>query len=146
MNLRRIPAAALIGAAACLAVAPAAAPSGTAAGTTRPHAITLFIDGNKQRLVPIVGGSDNYFDFRQPWMIVEAKWAGEARGSGYFIRISTTEPQKKVYAACFSGTRCLVPGKVPVLIDEEMSWSVEVVKSATHEVVWGSKVCLVGRI
>jgi hypothetical protein len=126
-----------------LAAAAAVLAAPSAGATPRPHGLQLLFNGKHVPLVPILGGSDNYAVIHQHTMFVQVKWTGEARGSGYFVRIATDEPQEKVWASCFRGTSCQIPLPIPLPLDVETSWYVEVVTAASHKVVVGYKYCLV---
>jgi hypothetical protein len=125
---------------ACLALVSA---FGAGGASTRPHALKLYVNGQYVQLVPIVGGSDDYAQLHATTMYVQAKWLGDAAGSGYFVRLSTDEPKTRVYAICATGTTCQTPKPVPLGIDLETSWHVEVVSAKTKKVVAGYKYCLV---
>jgi hypothetical protein len=115
--------------------APAAAP--------RPHHLQFFVNGKQVPIVPIVGGPDDYAQLHSKQMDVAARWTGDAHGSGTFIRISTSEPDEKVYANCFAGTSCGIPHTLPFALDVETSWYVQLVSTKGHKVLAGYKYCLV---
>jgi hypothetical protein len=75
--------------------------------------------------------------------MVEVRWTGDLKGSGAFIRVSTSEPKDKVFATCTVGTRCKIPRAVPLPLDVETSWQVELVTTSGHKVLAGYKYCLV---
>lgn len=126
----------------CLLAACLLAPVASGAGA-RPHHFTLFVNGKQVPIVPIVGGSDDYAQLHSKSMLIETRWTGNTAGSGTFVRVSTSEPDEKVYASCFSGTSCKIPAAVPLGIDIETSWYVELVTTKGHKVLAGYKYCLV---
>ena len=101
----------------------------------------LIINGKSVPLVPIIGGPDDYVNFKQSTMVVSARWTGSATGSGYFVRISTREPDVKTYAICRTGTRCRVPGVVHVPTPVYSQWRIEVLTTKGHKVVAGYQFC-----
>jgi hypothetical protein len=109
-----------------------------------PSSFVLLLNGKPAPLTSEIGGSDEYHPIRSGPLTVEARWKGNTRGSGYFVQILTSEPKVHVYARCFTGTRCTVAKKVPIVLKGEMSWNVEVVTAKSHIVVNGFKSCLVG--
>jgi hypothetical protein len=103
-----------------------------------------LFNGKRLPITPLMGGTDNYVNIRTGRLRVEARWTTNARGTGYRVQISTTEPQARDYASCSTGTSCLVGIRVPIVVGQEMSWSVKILKTRTNKVVAGFKVCLVG--
>ena len=95
--------------------------------------------------MPLVGGGDNYHDFATGAMRVEARWTGDVRPAGYYVVISMLEPKERDYVTCSVGTSCVVPAKVPLLVNEEMSWSVRMLTKNGNKLVSGFRVCLTGR-
>ncbi len=114
------------------------------AAPPRPHALELLVNGKSMPVIPLDGG-DEYIDIPAGKLQVEAQWTTDARDTGYVVVISTAEPQDRVYARCSTGTSCLVPVKVPILVDQEVSWVVEVLTTRGGKVVTGGRVCLDGR-
>jgi len=110
----------------------------------QPHALKLLFNGQNLPTTPLDGSADNYDDLTAGSLRVEARWTGDARGSGYYVLISTTEPVARDYVRCSTGTSCLVPGKVQLLANQEMSWSVKLLTVRGNKVVAGFKVCLAG--
>jgi hypothetical protein len=125
---------------ACLALVSA---FGAGGASTRPHALRLYVNGQYVQIVPIVGGSDDYAQLHAKTMLLEARWVGDAGGSGYYVRLSTDEPKTKVYATCTSGTSCKTPSPVPLGIDLETSWYIQIISTKGNKVVSGYKYCLV---
>jgi hypothetical protein len=115
-----------------------------AATPPRPHALQVFINGKRQKTSRLVGGADNYVPIAARTLHVVARWRTNARGTGYHVRISTSEPRVRTYALCFRGTSCRVAKAVPIGAEDEMSWEVRVVRTRGKLVVAGVKVCLVG--
>jgi hypothetical protein len=113
-------------------------------GVERPHNLKLLINGKRLPITRLTDTTDNYADIRAGRLRVEARWATNARGTGYHVQISTTEPQARDYARCSTGTSCLVGSRVPILVGQEMSWSVKILKTRTNKLVAGFKVCLLG--
>ena len=111
--------------------------------TERPHALKVLINGKRWALTPL-NGSDTYANIRAARLRVEARWLTDARGTGYYVAISTTEPLKRVYARCFAGTSCLVANKLRIRANQEMSVVVRILKTRSNKLVAGFKVCLNG--
>ena len=84
-------------------------------------------------------------DRPEPKVEVEARWTTEASGTGYYVVVSTAEPEKHDYATCRSGTSCLVPTKVPLVPEQTMSWPVTVKTTRGDKVASAFRVCLIGR-
>jgi hypothetical protein len=110
----------------------------------RPHALKLLINGRRWPLTPLNGG-DDYSDIRAGRLRVEARWLTDARGTGYHVAVSTTEPFNRVYRRCFTGTSCLVVGKLRIRVNQEMSVTVRVLRTGSNKLVEGFKACLDGR-
>jgi hypothetical protein len=110
---------------------------------TRPKSLKLLFNGKSLPTEPLVGGADNYRDIPAGKTRIEARWTNDARG--YDVVISMIEPAAKIYASCAAGTSCLVPQRVTILVDQETSWSVRLLRKGSHKLVTGFKVCLVGR-
>jgi len=115
------------------------------AASTRPHNIKVLINGKRFAIAALVGGADNYLPINAGRLRVEARWQGNARGSGYYVVISTTEPQRRDYKTCSAGTSCLVSQKAQILAGQEMTWTVRIIKTQGKRLAAGFKVCLVGR-
>jgi hypothetical protein len=111
----------------------------------RPHDLKLLVNGKRLPITPLMGGTDKYTEIPAGRLRVEARWTTNARGTGYRVQISTTEPQARDYASCSTGTSCLVAIRVPILVGQEMSWSVKILKTRTNKLVAGFKVCVYGR-
>jgi len=130
------------------ALAPAVAPSQgepLARGALRPHNLKLLINGKRLAITPLTSNTDNYVGTPAGKLKVQARWTTDARGTGYYVVISTTEPLLKEWARCSTGTSCLVNKRVPLLVSQEMSWSVTIRKARGNALVSGFKVCLAGR-
>jgi hypothetical protein len=110
----------------------------------RPHGLKLFINGRRYATTPL-SGSDNYVDIAPGSLKVVARWLTDARGTGYHVVISTTEPVVRTYASCSTGTSCRVTKPVRIRPNQEMSWEVRIVKTRGNRLVAGFKVCLDGR-
>ena len=109
------------------------------------HNIKVLINGKRFAIAALVGGADNYLPINAGRLRVEARWQGNARGSGYYVVISTTEPQRRDYKTCSAGTSCLVSQKAQILAGQEMTWTVRIIKTQGKRLAAGFKVCLVGR-
>ena len=71
------------------------------AAPPRPHALKLLINGERYKTTPLVGGADEYVAVPAGKLRVEAKWATDARGTGYQVVIAVGD---RVYATCSAGT------------------------------------------
>jgi hypothetical protein len=114
-------------------------------GQPAPSGLKLLFNGRALPVVPLVGGGDNYHDFAAGKLDVEARWTGDVKPAGYYVVISMLEPSERDYAVCTSGTSCVVPVKVPLLVNQEMSWSVRMLTRKGGKLVSGFRVCLTGR-
>jgi hypothetical protein len=112
--------------------------------TARPHAIKLLINGKSWPLDLLTGG-DAYDPVRARTLRVEARWTPNARGTGYYVVVSTAEPLAKVLARCTTGTSCLVPKRLSILVGQEMTLNVKVIRASTKKVVTAYKACIVRR-
>jgi hypothetical protein len=110
------------------------------AAPPRPHALKLLVNGKNPPTTPLDG--DDYNDIPAGKLQVEARWTTDARDTGYYLTISIGD---RVYARCSTGTSCLVPAKVAILVDQEISWTVKLLTTRGDKVVTGFKVCLDGR-
>jgi hypothetical protein len=146
MRTRTIGALALPGALVvtiALAVTPSAHPFGSGGEVSRPHALKLLINGKNWPLNTL-NGSDDYLPIRAGRLRVQARWRTDARGTGYYVLISSTEPVNRNYARCFTGTSCLVPRRVPISVNQEMTLTVKVLTTNRNRLVAGFKACLIG--
>jgi hypothetical protein len=109
-----------------------------------PHAMKVLINGNPFPLNPLVESTDKYMPIRAGRLRVEAHWKSNA-SPGYYVLISTTEPQQRDYATCTAGTSCVVRENVSILKGQEMSWTVRVFTAQTLRPVAGFRVCLIGK-
>jgi hypothetical protein len=109
-----------------------------------PRDFELLLNGKSFPTTPITSGADDYLPIKAGKLRVEARWTNDPRASGYRIVISTTEPQARDFAVCSRGTSCVVGRRVPIDVDEEMSWAVKLVTVKGNEVVTGIRVCLRG--
>jgi hypothetical protein len=107
------------------------------AAPPRPEAIKLFVNGKAPPTAPLDG--DLYTKFPAGPLRVEAKWAGDARGTGYYVKISQGA---KAYARCSTGTSCRVPGTVPLGTKDLMEWKVELLTTKGDRLAGGFRVCL----
>jgi hypothetical protein len=106
---------------------------------SRPEAITLFVNGKTPKTTPL--SQDNYSDFPAGAMRVEAKWTTDARGTGYYVRISD---DAGISATCSAGTSCRIPKAVPLAVGQEDSWTLELLTKRGNKIAGGFKVCLTG--
>ena len=106
----------------------------------RPHALELVVNGMTPPTTPLNG--EDYSDIPAGKMEVAARWTTDARDTGYYVVISVGD---RVYARCSTGTSCVVPEKVPILVDQEVSWVIKLLTDRGNKVVGGFKVCLAGR-
>ena len=128
-------------AALCIAlVAAAARPDSGDAGTrlVKPNGLMLLINGKRQATTPL-NGSDKYVHISPGNLRVEARWTTNARNTGYHVAISTST---RVYRRCFVGTSCLLPAKVFIGPNQELTWTVKLLKTKTLAVAGGFRVCL----
>jgi hypothetical protein len=110
----------------------------------RPHDLQILINGKNKPLEPL-NGADKYLETPAGKLQVEARWTTPAQGTGYYVVVSTAEPEKRDHAKCSTGTSCVVPKKVALLADQEMSWHVKVLTAKGDKVATAFRVCLVGR-
>ncbi len=131
---------------AFVAVAWSVAPSGAATSRAllRPHALKLLINGKTWPITQF-NGLDRYTPIPAGRLRVEARWTTDARGTGYYVVISTTEPVKRNFRTCFAGTSCLVRQSVSILPGQEMSWTVKIMTVKGQRLVGGFMVCLDGK-
>lgn len=108
----------------------------------RPRAVKLLINGKRLPITPLESTADDYIDIPAGKLRVEAVWTTDARGTGYQVAISNSQPP--VDERCSSGTSCLVPAKVPILIGQEMTWVVKILTTRGQKLVTGFRVCLAG--
>jgi hypothetical protein len=122
-----------------------AAPAHSAAVAAKPHGLTLLFNGKKLPITPF-SGPDHYVPIKPVVLHVAAHWLTNLQGTGYKVVISTTEPGLHTYATCVSGTSCIVRKPVPIVHNEEMSWTVRVIKVQPHRItiLSGFMVCLIG--
>jgi hypothetical protein len=110
----------------------------------RPDDFKLLINGKNMPLVPL-DGVDEYLDTPVGKLQVEARWTTDAEGTGYYVVVSTTVPEKRDHASCTTGTSCPVPAKVPIKDGQEMTWEVKVMTTRGDKVATALRVCLIGR-
>jgi hypothetical protein len=110
------------------------------AAPPRPHALKLLVNGKSPPTTPLDG--EDYSDMAAGRMQAEARWATDARDTGYYLTISIGD---RVYARCTTGTSCRVPAKPKLGVDQEVSWTVKLLTTQGNKVVTGFKVCLAGR-
>jgi hypothetical protein len=110
----------------------------------RPDAFKFLINGKNLPLVPL-DGVDEYLDAPVGKLQAEARWTTDTKGTGYYVVVSTTVPEKRDHAKCTTGTSCLVPTKVPIKDGQEMTWEVTVMTTRGDKVATALRVCLVGR-
>jgi hypothetical protein len=105
----------------------------------KPDAIQLYVNGKTPPATPL--GEDEYTEFPQGPMQVEARWTTDATDTGYYLKISVGARE---YARCSTGTSCRVPEAVPLAADQELSWKVELLTTKGDKLVNGFNVCLEG--
>jgi hypothetical protein len=115
----------------------------TSAAATRPMGIKLLFNGRAMPKEPLIGGREIYREIATGKTKVEARWTNDARG--YQVVISTVSPQAKEYVRCLAGTSCVVPKRVWILPNQEITWSFKLLRASDRKLVQGFKVCLVGR-
>ncbi len=103
----------------------------------RPEAIKLFINGKTPKSTSL--DDDDYTKFAAGPLQVEAKWATDASGTGYYVKISEGARE---HARCATGTSCRVPGTVPLTAKDLMEWKVELLTTKGDKLADGFKVCL----
>jgi hypothetical protein len=85
--------------------------------------------------------ADHYSDFPAGPMQVEVRWTTDARGTGYYIKISD---DFGVSVRCSVGTSCRVPRKVPLAVRQEDSWVLQLMTTQGDKVAGGFKTCVKG--
>ncbi len=110
----------------------------------RPHALKLLINGKRWPLESLTG-ADNYVGIPAGKLRVEARWTSDARGTGYYVKISMGEPLARELVRCTRGTTCVVPTRVPIKVNQEVTFTVKVLKTRGDRVVAGFRACLDGR-
>ena len=130
---------------ALLAAGSVAVASAQATSTARPTNVKVLVNGKRFAITPLYGGADEYLPVKTGRMRVEARWQGNATGSGYYVVVSTSEPMSRDYATCRRGTSCLVSQRPRILDGQEMTWTVSIFKTRGKRLVTAYKVCLVGR-
>ena len=110
----------------------------------RPQDIEVLVNGKKMPLTELKAG-DIYIDVPAGKIEVEARWTNDIRDSGHYVVVATSAPKERVYATCRTGTSCPVPAKVPLVVDQEMSWQVRVMTTLGDKLADGKQVCLIGR-
>jgi hypothetical protein len=120
-----------------------AAPAQSARSSATPHALQLLINGKQLPITPFTG-PDHYNPITASKLSVVAKWKTNLQGTGLKVVISTTEPNVRTWRTCSTGTSCSVPGQVPILNGEQMSWIVRIMEIKHHyvKVLSGFMVCL----
>jgi hypothetical protein len=110
-----------------------------------PHGLQLLINGKQLPKTPF-SGPDRYTPIKASKLQVVARWKGDLRGTGYKVVIRTTEPDKRTYRTCSTGTSCPLRQRVPILKGEEMSWTVTIEQQKPHvtKILSGFMVCLNG--
>lgn len=119
-----------------------AAPA-SAKATAAPHALKLLINGKQLPLTPFAG-PDHYNAITASKLRVVARWKGSLTGTDYKVQISTTEPTVRTWRTCSTGTSCAIPGQVPILKGEQMSWIVRLEIKRHHfvKLLGGFMICL----
>jgi hypothetical protein len=103
----------------------------------KPTSIKLFINGQQRPHVAF--DADHYYNFPAGQMQAVAKWATNARHSGYYVQITDDFGTS---VKCMSGTSCRVTASMPLAVGAEDSWYVEVLTTRGNKVVAGFKACL----
>lgn len=105
----------------------------------RPESIKLLVNGKTPPSLPL--NADHYSDFPAGPMQVEAKWTTDARGPGYYVKISD---DFAVTARCSVGTSGRVPKKVPLKVGQGDSWVLQLMTAQGDKVAGGFKTCVKG--
>jgi hypothetical protein len=106
--------------------------------------VALRVNGKARPLVSMFSKTYDYRPIAAGPLRVEARWKGDARAKGYFIEISTTEPEEKRYARCTTGTSCRVAHKARIEVNQGMSWLVTF-RRVDGTALDGYRLYLVGR-
>jgi hypothetical protein len=145
VRLRPLPIFGLTVLAALCASISVAAPARSAAASTKPHALTMLING-KQRPITLFGSQDHYTPIKATKLRVVARWKGSLTGTGYRIQITTTDPVVRTWRTCTTGTSCAVRQQPTILKNQQYSWIVRLIKGKRPRIVIfnGFMVCLIG--
>jgi len=127
---------------ALAALAPASGVGATRASAAKPTNLRIVINGTTLSAAQTRTGSDEYLSVRAGRLTVGARWTGNVRGSGYYILIADSGSTDK--RRCRTGTTCTVVSTKGVKKAQEMTWSIQVIRSSTGVMVSQKVVCLAG--
>jgi hypothetical protein len=106
--------------------------------------VQLLVNGKVRPLTEMFHVTDDYVPIAPGALDVVAHWKRRPRTPGYSVRISTTEPVKREYARCTTGTTCRVRKTLSIRRDQELSLLVSFHRP-DGSLIDGFQYCLVGR-
>jgi len=128
---------------AIVAVAAGPSPGATGATATIPANFQVIVNGKfipTSKMAPI---SDEYIPFAPGRLKVGVRWTNDLRGSGYYVIVADIGSADR--RRCLTGTSCYVVASRRLAPQQEMGWSIKILRTKGNRVLSDKTVCIVAR-
>jgi len=126
-----------------LALAPELGAAATGAAAAKPSNFKIAVNGKTLTAAQLVTATETYISTRPGRTQVAVRWANDLRGSGYYVLINNS--RKNATRTCTAGTSCSATASTALANGDEVSWSVQIRRTAGNKLVTEKVVCLVGK-
>ena len=133
---------ALVGA-SLVAVAPDLGIGATTTAAGKPANLEIVVNGRTLTSAQAVQGADNYLPVGAGRLSVGARWSNDLSGTGYYVKIADTG--SKDLRRCRTGTSCKVSATKTIVNGQEMTWSIQILRTRDGTLVSQKIICLVGK-
>ena len=133
---------ALVGA-SLVTAAPGLGFAATTAAAGTPVNFAIVINGRTLSSAQVAKGSESYLPVGAGRLSVGARWKTDLNGTGYYVKIS--DKGSADLRRCRIGTACEVRASKDIIDGQEMTWSIQVLRTRDRTLVSQKFVCLVGK-
>ena len=126
--------------AALVAVAP---DLGFAATASKPANFAIVVNGRTLTSAQVAKGAEAYLPVGAGHLTVGARWKADLNGTGYYVKIA--DKGSADLRRCRIGTSCEVRASKDIIDGQEMTWSIQVLRTRDRTLVSQKFVCLVGK-
>ena len=126
-----------------VAVAPGLAVAASGATKAAPSNFKVAVNGRTLTSAELAAGADNYMSTKTGRTQVAVRWRNDLSGSGYYVLIVDSAGGTK--HRCTTGTSCAAVGGKPLAVGNEVSWSIQIRRTAGNKLASEKVVCLIGK-
>jgi hypothetical protein len=126
-----------------LALVPELGAGATRISAATPSNFKIAVNGKTLTAAQLVKTAETYVSTRPGRTQVSVRWANDLRGSGYYVLINNS--RKNATRTCTAGTSCSATASTALVKGDEVSWSIQIRRTAGNKLVTEKVVCLLGK-